>query len=109
MNKVKKGMEVKGPAYIQILSPCPTGWRCPTDNAVEVGRLAVQTGMFPLYEVENGKYKINFNPETLKPVTDYLKSQGRFRHLSEVEINRIQARVNQEWNKLKDLASLEYV
>ena len=63
MNKVKKAMEVKGPSYIQILSPCPTGWRCPTDNAIEVGRLAVQTGMFPLYEVENGKYKINVNPE----------------------------------------------
>jgi pyruvate ferredoxin oxidoreductase beta subunit len=109
MNKVKKGMETKGPAYIQILSPCPTGWRCPTDNAVEVGRLAVQTGMFPLYEVDNGKYNISVNPEPLKPVNEYLKSQGRFRHLSEVEINRIQARVNQEWNKLKDLSSLDYV
>jgi pyruvate ferredoxin oxidoreductase beta subunit len=109
MNKVKKGMETKGPAYIQILSPCPTGWRCPTDNAIQVGRLAVQTGMFPLYEVENGKYKISINPETLKPVNDYLKSQGRFRHLSEVEINRIQAKVNQDWNRLKDLSSLEYV
>ena len=106
MMKVKKGMDVKGPAYIQILSPCPTGWRCPTDNAVEIGRMAVQCGMFPLYEVENGKYKITVNPETLKPVNDYLKAQGRFRHLSENEINHIQQRVNQEWAKLKDLASI---
>src|SRR5512136_1046882 len=80
--KVKKAMDVKGPSYLHILSPCPTGWRCPTDNAVEVGRQAVQVGMFPLYEVENGIYKINYNPATLKPVADYLKAQGRFRHLS---------------------------
>src|SRR5512136_1131468 len=82
MNKVKKASLVPGPAYLHILSPCPTGWRCPTDNAVEVGRQAVQVGMFPLYEVENGIYKINYNPATLKPVADYLKAQGRFRHLS---------------------------
>jgi len=52
----------------------------PTDNAVDVGRQAVQCGVFPLYEVENGKYKINVTPEPLKPVADYLKGQGRFRH-----------------------------
>ena len=107
MLKVRKGMDVSGPAYIQILSPCPTGWRCPTDNAIEVGRLAVQTGMFPLYEVEGGKHKITVNFQQLKPVADYLKSQGRFRHLSEAEMNRIQERVNQEWTRLKDLSRLE--
>jgi pyruvate ferredoxin oxidoreductase beta subunit len=106
MAKVKKGMEVKGPAYIQILSACPTGWRCPTDNAIEVSRMAVQTGMFPLYEVENGNYKLTYNPETLKPVADYLKGQGRFRHLTENEIAKIQNKVNEDWNKLKGLASL---
>jgi pyruvate ferredoxin oxidoreductase beta subunit len=106
MNKVKKGMEVRGPAYIQILSPCPTGWRCATDNAVDVGRQAVQCGMFPLYEVENGNYKINYNPEKLKPVAEYLKAQGRFRHLSDAEIAKIQNKVDQDWAKLKNLASL---
>ncbi len=104
--KVKKGMEVKGPAYIQILSPCPTGWRCPTDNAVEIGRMAVQCGMFPLYEVENGKYNITIKPENLKPVAEYLKAQGRFRHLSDKEIEKIQNKVNLEWAKLKDLAAI---
>lgn len=107
MLKVKKGMEVKGPAYLHILSVCPTGWRCPTDDAIEVGRLAVQTGVFPLYEVENGKHKINYNPDTLKPVTDYLKVQGRFRHLSEADVARIQQRVTEDWEKLKGLAQLE--
>ena len=107
MLKVKKAMEVKGPAYLHILSVCPTGWRCPTESAIEVGRLAVQTGMFPLYEVENGRHKINFNPAELKPVMDYMKPQGRFRHLSEADVNRIQQRVTEDWEKLKALSQLE--
>jgi pyruvate ferredoxin oxidoreductase beta subunit len=105
-NKIKKAMAVQGPSYIQILSTCPTGWRCPTDNAVDVGRQAVQCGVFPLYEVENGKYKINVAPETLKPVADYLKGQGRFRHLSETDIAKIQEKVNQDWANLKELAKI---
>jgi pyruvate ferredoxin oxidoreductase beta subunit len=105
MTKVHKAMQVKGPSYIQILSVCPTGWRCPTEQAIEVGRLAVQTGMFPLYEVENGKYSLSVTPEALKPITDYTKLQGRFRHLSEADLKRIQDRVNLEWEKLKKLSA----
>ncbi len=60
--KIKKAQAVKGPAYIHILSVCPTGWRIPTDQAINYGRLAVRTGVFPLYEVENGKYKITYSP-----------------------------------------------
>jgi pyruvate ferredoxin oxidoreductase beta subunit len=107
MLKVKKGMEANGPAYLQILSVCPTGWRCPTESIIEVGRLAVLSGVFPLYEVENGKHKISLNPEKLKPVSEYMKSQGRFRHLSEADVNRIQIRVTEDWEKLKNLAKLE--
>jgi pyruvate ferredoxin oxidoreductase beta subunit len=106
MAKVKKAMDIKGPSYIQVLSACPTGWRCPTDNAIDVSRQAIQCGMFPLYEVENGNYRLSYNPETLKPVADYLKGQGRFRHLTENEVAKIQARVNLEWAKLKQLDSL---
>jgi pyruvate ferredoxin oxidoreductase beta subunit len=61
--------------------------------------------MFPLYEVEKGKYKLNYTQDP-KPVTEYLKSQGRFRHLSEGEISKIQEKVNRDWAKLKDLASM---
>jgi len=107
MLKVKKGMEANGPAYLQILSVCPTGWRCPTESIIEVGRLAVLSGVFPLYEVENGKHKISLNPEKLKPVSEYMKTQGRFRHLSEADVNRIQIRVTDEWEKLKNLAKME--
>jgi len=102
-SKVKKAMLVRGPSYLHILSPCPTGWRCAPDNIIEISRLAVQTGIFPLYEVEGGKYKLNFNPAALKPVSDYIKIQGRFRHLSENAISLIQQKVNEDWARLKGL------
>jgi len=101
MNKVKKGAEVKGPAYVHILSPCPTGWRYPSDMTIEIGRLAVETGIFPLYEVEDGRYKLNIDRPKLKPVEEYLKLQGRYRHLLDEEINKIQERVSEEYSKLK--------
>ena len=101
MNKVKKGAEVKGPAYIHVLAPCPTGWRLAPELTIEIGRLAVETGVFPLYEVEYGRYKLNVDRPKLKPVEEYLKLQGRFRHLSEQEIEKIQKRVNEQHAKLK--------
>ncbi|MBT4512797.1 MAG: pyruvate synthase subunit beta [Chloroflexi bacterium] len=100
MEKVKKAADVEGPAYVHILSVCDTGWRTPTNLSVTIGRLAVQTGIFPLYEVENGVYKLNVDKD-LKPVADYLKKQGRFRHLSDDEIQKIQDRVTEEYAKLK--------
>jgi len=90
-----------GPSYLQILSVCPTGWRIPSDLAIRYGRLAVRTGVFPLYEVENGKYKITYSPEPLMPVTEYLKGQGRFRHLTDDIIAKIQERVSTDWEDLK--------
>ncbi len=105
MAKVEKGVSIKGPAYVHILSVCPTGWRCRTDLTIRLGRLAVETGIFPLYEVENGKYKLNFDFPKLRPVTDYMKLQGRFRHLSEDVISHIQQRVERDYAKLKEKAS----
>jgi pyruvate ferredoxin oxidoreductase beta subunit len=101
MAKVAKGAAIHGPAYVHILSVCPTGWRSATELTIGIGRLAVKTGMFPLYEVENGKYKLSINLTRLRPVRDYLKLQGRFRHLSEETINEIQDRVSKEYTKLK--------
>lgn len=104
MDKVKKGIEIEGPAYVHILSVCPTGWRCPPNLSIELGRLAVETGTFPLYEVINGEYRLNFDFPELKPVREYIKKQGRFRHLTEDVIERIQARVEEEYLKLKEKA-----
>jgi len=101
VNKVKKAKAVKGPAYIHVFSMCPTGWRSASEETIKLGRLAVETGVFPLYEVENGKYRMTMEiPKKLRPVGDYLKLQGRFRHLNDEDIERVQALVNKEWRKL---------
>ncbi len=101
MNKVKKARKVKGPAYIHCLAVCPTGWRSGSDTCIKLGRLAVETGIFPLYEVENGKYNITIDmPKKLRPVDDYLKLQGRFRHLSPDERKTFQELATLEYNKI---------
>ena len=105
MNKISKAMEIKGPSYIQILSVCPTGWRLPSDLTIRAGRLAVETGIFPLYEVERDRYTLNLDFPQLRPVEDYLKLQGRFRHLSKETISQIQERVAAEYAKLKKKAA----
>jgi pyruvate ferredoxin oxidoreductase beta subunit len=105
MTKVEKAVDVNGPAYLHVLSVCPTGWRCPTDLTIRMGRLAVETGMFPLYEVENGKYKLSVDLSELRPVTDYTKLQGRFRHLSEEILDEIQQKLKAEYARLKEKAA----
>ncbi|MCS7281666.1 MAG: pyruvate synthase subunit PorB [Desulfobacterota bacterium] len=100
LNKVKKATMVNGPAYLHVLSVCPTGWRIPSELAIEYGRLAVRSGFFPLYEVENGVFRLTYKPESLIPVKEYMKGQGRFRHLTEKEITEIQERINKEWERL---------
>ena len=105
IKKVSKAKEVNGPAYVHILSVCPTGWRSPTNTVIKLGRLAVETGMFPLYEIENGEYTLSYDSEPLRPVEEYLKSQGRFRHLPKEILEQIQERVIVEYNKLKKKAT----
>ena len=87
-----------------MLSVCPTGWRSAPDLSVRLGRLAVETGVFPLYEIEDGEYKMSLELPKLRPVEDYLKLQGRFRHLSEDTIKEIQERVVKEYERIKEKA-----
>ncbi|TAL33139.1 MAG: pyruvate synthase subunit beta [Spirochaetes bacterium] len=103
IRKLKKASEINGPAYIHIMSVCPTGWRIDPDEAIKYGRLIVESCVFPLYEVENGEYYINYIPEKI-PVKEYLKGQGRFRHLKESDIGRIQERVDKEYSSLLKIA-----
>jgi pyruvate ferredoxin oxidoreductase beta subunit len=105
--KIKKAKMVDGPSYIHVLSVCPTGWRIPSNLAIRYGKLAVKTGIFPLYEVENGRYRITYSPEPLAPVTDYLNGQGRFRHLTTKTISKIQEHVRADWEKLKYLCGVK--
>jgi pyruvate ferredoxin oxidoreductase beta subunit len=104
MHKIEKAKRVKGPSYIHILSVCPTGWRCPSNLTIKMGRLAVETGVFPIYEIENGKYTLNIDLPKLRPIDDYLKLQGRFRHLSPDNIVKIQERVTEEYEKIRLLS-----
>jgi pyruvate ferredoxin oxidoreductase beta subunit len=106
MAKVRKAVNTPGPAYVHILAACPTGWRSATDTVNRQSRLAVQTGIFPLYEVENGVYKMSIDLPRRRPVTDYLKIQGRFRHLSDDIIQQIQDRVDLEYQKLLEKANV---
>ena len=104
MEKVRKAVNTPGPAYVHVLSVCPTGWRSATDTVIKLGRLAVETGIFPLYEVVNGEYRMTITPSRLRPVTDYTKQQGRFRHLSDDIIEQIQKRVVSDYKKLTEKA-----
>jgi pyruvate ferredoxin oxidoreductase beta subunit len=99
--KVKKAAAIEGPAYVHILSVCPTGWRLPTQLSIQAGRLAVETGMFPLYEVEHGRYSLSVDVGELRPIDEYFKIQGRFRHLTQEMIAEIQQRVRDEYERLK--------
>ena len=102
--KITKAKSIRGTKFIHMLVPCPTGWRTPTDISPELSILAVETNIFPLYEVEDGKrYTINREPRRL-PVQEYLLKQGRFRHLKEEQISQIQMEVNEEWERLKQRA-----
>lgn len=98
--KMKKPKGIKGFKFIHILSTCPTGWRLPSQLSIKAARLAVLTRIFPLYEIENGeRYTINLRPD-FRPVKEYLELQGRFSHLTESEIELIQANVEKAWERL---------
>ena len=109
INKLRKAKEMKGTRFIHILSPCPTGWRYDTSKTIEIGRLAVQTGMWVLFEIENGKFKLNPPSNGLvdkakrKPVREYLKLQGRFRNLTESDIEKIQRMVDEDWEQYRKM------
>ncbi|KPV62314.1 MAG: Pyruvate synthase subunit PorB [Candidatus Bathyarchaeota archaeon BA1] len=92
--KAKKGAEIEGPAYIHVLTPCPVGWRFDSSLTIRMGRLAVETGYWPLYEVVNGEFKLTKRIRKRKPIKEYLELQGRFRHLPDKEIQKIQEHID---------------
>lgn len=103
--KMKKAKKMKGMRFFHILVPCSTGWKFSPEHSVKLARLAVETKVFPLYEVERGtKYTINKIPKGL-PVKQYLELQGRFKHLKEKDIRFIQKRVDKEWERLMERAN----
>ena len=100
VKKLRKGIDVKGPKFYHIYAPCPTGWRLSPDKTIEISKLATDSCIFPIYEVQNGVYTINRKPAKKVPVRDYLRLQGRFRHLGEDDITHIQQAVDWDWKLL---------
>ena len=99
--KAVKAKNIRGTKFIHVLAPCPTGWKSRPEDAVKLARLAVQTSYFPLYEIEDGeKYTLNFKIQNKKPIEEYLKLQGRFRHLQPEAIAAVQAEVDRNWDRL---------
>lgn len=96
IKKVEKAKKIKGLKFIHALSPCPPGWRTNPALSVEIARLAVDSRVFPLYEIENGKVHITRKGKGL-PLSEYLKVQGRFQHLTEQEIAEMQKGVDDSW------------
>jgi pyruvate ferredoxin oxidoreductase beta subunit len=109
MKKVQKALSTEGPSFMNILSPCPRGWRHLDSESIEIARLAVLTGVWPLYEVENGQYRITYRPrKKRRPLIDWIKSQGRFKHLlreeNKVVVERLEKSVRQREERLLALA-----
>ncbi|MEM2082006.1 MAG: thiamine pyrophosphate-dependent enzyme [Candidatus Bathyarchaeia archaeon] len=111
LEKVRKGLEVEGPAFLHVLAPCPRGWRSDQAKSIEYSKLAVETCVFPLWEAVNGRYQLSvpskliaLAPQKKRPVTDYLQGQGRFRHLfapkNKSMLDDFQRVTDERWQRL---------
>ncbi|MEW6725252.1 MAG: thiamine pyrophosphate-dependent enzyme [Bacillota bacterium] len=107
-NKAKKAFDVEGPAFLNIIAGCPRGWRYDPADTVELMQLAVDTCYWPLFEVENGVWRLTYKPKEKKPLEEWLKRQGRFKHLFKPEnrrlIDELQTEVDRNWERLLKLS-----
>ncbi|WP_406023071.1 thiamine pyrophosphate-dependent enzyme, partial [Succinivibrio sp.] len=100
MKKVEKAASIRGTKYIHIIAPCPTGWGIKTEDCVEIAKEVVDCGLWYLAEFENGEYKLNRKIKEFSDVATYIKKQGRFKHLSDEDIQLIEASRDKKWNYL---------
>jgi len=109
VNKLKKAKEMVGTKYIQVLTPCPPGWRYSTEKTIEMGRLAVQTGIWALFEVDHGRFKLSSPSAALigkskrKPLEEYVEAQGRFNRLTQEDADEIKRWIDETWENYKRL------
>jgi len=101
--KLQKALEVSGPSFVNVLTPCQPGWDYPPEQLVEVARRAVESRYWPLYEVEGGRYRVTYVPREPVPVRAFLEMQGRFRHLlgDEEAVEALQRWVDANWERLR--------
>lgn len=111
MTKAQKAAAANGPAFLNVISPCPRGWRHDPSQTIAVARMAVDTCYWPLYEVDHGEWKLNYKPREKKPVEEWFRMQGRFRHLFQPAnrhiIEETQAKVDGEWERLLKMCGEE--
>jgi pyruvate ferredoxin oxidoreductase beta subunit len=105
MAKVQKALKANGPSFLNVIAPCHRGWRFKPELGIEMAQLAVETCFWPLFEWERpGRFTVNYKPKDKKPLEEWLKPQGRFRHLFEPKnrqiIDELQAGVDQRWKSL---------
>ena len=104
MRKVERALEIDGPCFINIMQPCHRGWRCKPEDSVEMARVAVEARWWPLYEVDHGRWKVNYKPKNRVPIEEWFKLQGRFKHLVAPEHEHLvawhQQRVDTAWDAL---------
>ena len=108
--KAEKAIYTEGATFLNVLAPCPRGWGYPTDMLMQINKLAVETCYWPLYEIENGKYKITYKPAKKLPIEEFLRPQRRFKHMfkpgNEWMIEEFQKEVDKRWQELLDLEEL---
>ena len=106
-DKFKNAMKIKGPKYIHILAPCPPGWGYNPKDSIQIGKLAVQTGFWPLYEVIEGKIVLSkdsskyLDPKKRKPIIEYLNTQKRFKSISDEDIERHKSYIEDQWKQIQ--------
>jgi 2-oxoisovalerate ferredoxin oxidoreductase beta subunit len=100
IKKLQKAREIEGPKFFHIFASCPTGWKSPPAKSVEIAKLAVETKIFPLYEVVNGVYHITYKPQKKVDIKKYLELQGRFRHLTDDDISEIENIAEKNYEQL---------
>ena len=107
----RKGLEANGPSFLNVIAPCPRGWRFESAKTIEIAKLAVETCMWPLYEYEQGEWRLTADSKRIaegtkkkRPISEWLKSQGRFSHLSNEKwayvAEEIQVNVDTQWKEL---------
>ncbi len=110
MTKVRKALSYDGPTFLHVMAPCTRGWRFDSAKTVRMSRLAVETRLFPLYEVEGGVYKITFPVASPKPVEEYLKLQGRYSHLLQPQnaarLEAVRKGAEENYHRLEKLSLL---
>lgn len=104
IHKVEKAVRTEGPTFINVLAPCTLGWKFPPEQGLEIAKLAVESCFWPLYEAEWGRRALTYLPKDKKPISEWTKLQGRFRHLHRPEnaalLEELQEQVDRRWEQL---------